>query len=713
MNSRFKSSVLAFTAILLTMIIFAPSAYSRGNSSIEGQWKGEINVHETKLEIIVNFHQAEGGNYTGKIDIPVQGNKDLPLDSIRLKKDKVYFIIADIPGNPRFDGSLSSGGDSISGDFYQSGQTFKFDLIRVDQAELERQAALLETNLSKIHNFCDSMYNVWNPPGFAVGIVYEGKLIFAEGFGYRNIADSLPVTPNTLYAIGSTTKAFTTAAMAMLADEGKLDWNKKVVDYLPDFRLKDDYATLHMTPVDLVTHRSGLPRHDLLWYNSPLTREQLFHRLQYLQPSAELREEFQYNNLMFMTAGLLVGHLSGETWEEFIQQRIFFPLEMTHSNLSVSETVLTDNYALPYRKKDDTLMEIPFRKIDAIGPAGSINSCVQDMGNWLMFNIDNGKFRKTQLVSEKEMEYIHSPQIIAAPNSKYPEISYEAYAMGWMVDYYRGHKHIWHNGGIDGFYTQVNTFPDDNLGIVAFVNQVDNKVIDVVDYYIADLFLGLEPIDWNTRFRGLGTAEEKKEAEEKAQAAEEEPVKGTEPSHPLKDYAGDYENEGYGTFKIWLKDKKLYASYNNLETPLEHWHYDIFRCTDDIWEDTKVNFRTNDKGDINQITVLLEPRVDPIAFTKKPDAYLYDPEFLAKLVGKYDLNGTTCTVDLRGENTLFVTVPGQPPYEMVPYKGTEFNLKILSGFSVEFEMDKNMETVYGLKFIQPNGIFEAKRIKSE
>jgi CubicO group peptidase (beta-lactamase class C family) len=711
MTRRFKQCIPSIAAIMFALILCAPTAYSRDCSGIEGQWKGNININETKLEIVVDFSQTEEGDYTGEIDIPLQGAKDLPLDSIRLAEPKVHFTMPDVPGNPMFEGNLSANADTISGDFFQGGQKFDFILIRLDEEEAARKEIALQENLAKIENFCDSMYSIWEPPGFAVGVVYDGKLVFAHGFGYRNIDDSLPATPTTLYAIGSTTKAFTTAAMAMLADEGLLDWDKKVVNYLPDFRLKDDYATMHMTPVDMVTHRSGLPRHDLLWYNSPLTREELFYRLRYLQPSAELRAEFQYNNLMFMTAGLLIEHLSGLTWEDFVQDRIFDPLEMVHSNLSVSESVLTDDYALPYRKEEDSLMEIPFRHLDAIGPAGSINSCIEDMANWLILNLDNGEFKGNRLVSEQEMEHIHSPQIVSAPDSQYPENSYPSYAMGWIVQYYRGHRHVWHNGGIDGFYTQVNTYPDDKLGIVAFVNQVDNRVIDVVSYYIADLFLGLESIDWNTRYRGPG-ADEEQQAEEEEQA-EEEPVKGTKPSHPLKDYAGEYENDGYGTFKIWLDDKKLYGSYNNLETPMEHWHYDVFRCTEYIWEGAKINFLTNNKGDIEQISIVMEPKVDPIVFTKKPDAYLYDPEFLALLVGKYDLDGTTCMVDLQGENTLFVTVPGQPPYEMEPYKGTEFNLKDLNGFSVEFDMDKNMSTVYGLKFIQPNGIFEAKRIKSE
>ncbi len=708
--NRFFMALLGLCFLLIPICL-----QGQEDVDITGRWEGAIDLKQMELEIFVDFELTDDGEYFGEMDIPQQAAEDLPVTNVRVDGRNVSSDLEDVPGNASFEGELSDNGDTLSGDFTQGGQTFQFYLIKEDPQKKAQRKALLQENIEKIKSFCDSMLAVWEPPGFAVGVVYDGEVVLLEGYGYRNLEDSLPVTPQTLYAIGSTTKAFTTAAMGMLADEGILDWDEKVINYLPGFRLKDNYATLHMTPIDLVTHISGMPRHDLLWYNSPFSREEIFSRMQYLEFSDELRATFQYNNLMFMTAGYLVGQLTESTWEEYVEENILIPLEMLNTNFSVTVSQQSDDYALPYKYEGDSVVLTDFRNLDNVGPAGSINSCMEDMVNWLMLHLNNGEFNGRRLISEIELERIHTPHVIAGAlsPSQYKENSFAAYSLGWLVQYYRGHKRVWHDGGIDGFYTHLNLYPDDGLGIITFVNLPGNRVIDVVSYYIADLFLGLEPVDWNTRLGGIDTGEEEEDREEDEKQEKEKPVEDTEPSHDLGDYAGQYEHPAYGDFIVEYEDKDLYGTFNNLRSKLEHWHYDVFRATEDVWQNTKINFLTNIKGDIDRISIPLEPAVDNIIFTKKPDAHLYDPEFLSMLAGKYQLENTTCTVELRGENTLFVTVPGQPPYEMEPYKGTEFNLKGLTGFSVEFDLDDDWEEVKGLRFIQPNGVFEAERIESQ
>ncbi|MFQ6032023.1 MAG: serine hydrolase domain-containing protein, partial [Candidatus Zixiibacteriota bacterium] len=212
----------------------------------------------------------------------------------------------------------------------------------------------------------------WKVPGLAISIVKEDKVIYTKGFGFRDVKKGLKVTPHTLFAIGSCTKAFTAVAMGFLVDEGKLDWDKPVREYLPSFKLKDPFASERMTPRDLVCHRSGLPRHDLVWYNSSTSREELTHRLQYLEPSKDFRTTYQYQNLMFMTAGYMVGKIAGKTWEEFVRERILEPLGMEESNFSVEDSKKAPDFALPYFKdKQERVIEIPFRNIDNVGPAGS------------------------------------------------------------------------------------------------------------------------------------------------------------------------------------------------------------------------------------------------------------------------------------------------------------------------------------------------------
>ena len=207
----------------------------------------------------------------------------------------------------------------------------------------------------------------------------------------RNVEENLPVTPNTIFAIGSSSKAFTATSAAIAVEDGKLEWDKPVREYLPTFKMKDDFASERMTLRDLLCHRSGLPRHDLSWYNTPATREQIIDRVRYLEPTSDFRTNFQYQNLMYMTAGYLAGLVDGTTWEELVRERIFKPLGMTHSQFSVEDSQKSDNYALPYNEKDDKVKKIEFRNIDTVGPAGSINSNVVDMIEWVRLQLKKGK----------------------------------------------------------------------------------------------------------------------------------------------------------------------------------------------------------------------------------------------------------------------------------------------------------------------------------
>ena len=295
------------------------------------------------------------------------------------------------------------------------------------------------SNLAGLDGVVEQTMKDWNVPGVALAIVKDGTVVYAKGYGYRDVNRGLRVTPDTLFAIGSCSKAFTAAALGMLVDEKKLEWDKPLRDYLPDLRLYDEYATAHIRPRDLVTHQSGLPRHDLVWYGSPLSRRELFERLRYLEPSAPLHAKYQYNNLMFMTAGMLVERLSGMSWEDFVRRRILDPLDMKTATLSVTAAQKADDYSLPYAEENGAIKEIPFRHIDAIGPAGSINASVNEMANWLFLQLNKGRRGEQQLISEKSLLETQTPQIVSGGDLKYDETFYSSYAMGWAVNVYRGH----------------------------------------------------------------------------------------------------------------------------------------------------------------------------------------------------------------------------------------------------------------------------------
>ena len=564
--------------------------------------------------------------------------------------------------------------------------------------------------LKGFDRFITNTKQEWKVPGLAVAIIKDGTLIFSRGFGYRDVKKDLEVTPHTLFAIGSCTKAFTAVTMGILVDEGKLSWDEPVREYLPTFKLKDSYATEKMTPRDLVCHRSGLPRHDMMWYNSSASRRELFDRLQYLEPNKDLRTVFQYQNLMFMTAGYLVGNIAGASWERFVQNRIFIPLGMTSSNFSVNNSQKSKNFALPYLEKDNKVIEIPFRNIDTVGPAGSINSSVMDMANWLLLNLNKGKIGDQQVISEANLTEIHSPQMLSSKSYEYDEIFYSMYGMGWSITNYRGHLLRHHGGGIDGFTALVSLMPKDNMGIVILTNLSGTPLPQIIAYNAYDRLLGLGQTPWNKRIR-----EKVDKAKEEANKAKKEKDKdrklNTKPSHSLEDYAGDYEHPGYGVVSIKKEGEQLKGIFNSIPLTMKHYHYDIFDFHNELLDTPmKVSFFTDARGNIGSLSVQLEPAVKDIIFTRMPEKAMMERSFLQKFVGEYELSGIITTVSLKGEKTLVLTVPGQQEYTLVPYKGTTFNLKGFFGYSIEFIMDES-GNVTEAKITQPNGVFTAKKKK--
>jgi len=565
-----------------------------------------------------------------------------------------------------------------------------------------------KVDLKGFDTFVTKTMEEWKVPGLGISIVKDGKVIFSKGFGFRDVKKGLKVTPETLFAIGSCSKAFTAVTMGILVDEGKLDWDKPVREYLPSFKLKDPFATEGMTPRDLVCHRSGLPRHDLMWYNSSATRKELFDRLQYLEPNRDFRMTFQYQNLMFMTAGYMVGKVAGTTWEKFVQNHIFGPLGMNDSNFSVEDSKKAPDFALPYTEKEDKVIEIPFRNIDTVGPAGSINSNVIDMAGWLLLNLNKGKFGEKQIISEESLREIHSPQMISSKSYIYDESFYSTYGMGWGITAYRGHLMVSHGGGIDGFTASVNFMPRDNIGMVIFTNMGGTPLPGIVAYNAYDRLLGLDQIPWNKRIKDQRD-KAKKEAEKAKKEKDKDRKLNTKPSHPLEDYAGDYEHPGYGVVSIKKEGDRLKGVFNSISFDVEHYHYDIFEMSNEFFDMTeKVSFFTDNKGNISSLSVQLEDMVEAIVFNMMPEKTMKEGSFLEKFVGEYVLGDMTVTVTLRGKNNLILTVPGQPQYELVPYKGTEFNLKNLTGYSVEFIVDKAGK-VTEAKVTQPNGVFTAKK----
>lgn len=471
--------------------------------------------------------------------------------------------------------------------------------------------------------FAQSVMAEWKVPGLAIAVVKEGAVVYARGFGYRDVAQKLPVTPHTIFGIGSCSKAFTAVTMGILVDEGKLEWDKPVREYLPAFRLSDEIASDRVTPRDLMTHRTGLPRHDNVWIRSPLTRREMFDALRTLDFSRDLRQSYQYNNLMVMTAGYLVGTIAGSSWEDFCRARIMGPLGMTETDFSTDDSQKAADFAKSYTLVKDQVEYFPFYNADALGPAGSINSTVLDMAKWVLLHLNKGKYGEKlekQVISERRLTQILAPQMVVPDDLKYPELYYPTYGIGWRMNAYRGRSLISHGGAIMGFSASVAFLPVEKIGIIVLNNLEDAPVNNTLTYNVIDRLLGLEPVDWAQRVRD-DEARSKAESEKRAKERDADRQPGTKPSHDPAAYAGIYEHPAYGRIVVACGDAGLTADYHQRAWVFEHYHYDVFKMKND-WMDAsyKVTFVTDAKGAIASLNVPFEPTVKDIVFVRKPAA---------------------------------------------------------------------------------------------
>lgn len=538
--------------------------------------------------------------------------------------------------------------------------------------------------------------NDWKVPGLAVAVVKDGEMIFTHGYGKRNLTSGDAATPQTIFALGSGTKAFTAASVAMLVDEGKLNWDTPVHHYVPTFKLYDSFASEHITVRDLLLHNSGLPRHDLSWYRSDYTRQDMIERLRYLEPSKDFRSTWQYQNLMYATAGYLVECVSGIRWEEFVKERIFKPLGMHHSYPDdTSARAESSNYSQPYHARNDEIKEIPFYSHwQAMAPAGSIHTCAEDMSKWLLFHLNNGKVGEQQLISTAQMTQLHSPQMAGVEReltnltpTSHPEFFYSSYAMGWIVTALRGNILLHHGGSIDGFHSLTAFLPGKNAGVVVLTNTGTNMLETVIVYHILDLLLGVEPADWHERhlkiYQGLVDTMKKASAE-----AQTERVPNTRPSHDLAAYAGTFEHGGYGKVRIDLDGEQLTLHYNNMKLPMEHLHYDVFLISfPRTIASFKVTFTTNSRGDIESLAIPFQANVSDIVFKRVVSQALSERSYLEQFVGDYiiEMGENTLVVStvLQGE-ALILNAPNQAGVELEPYKKNEFRAKIAPSQIISF-----------------------------
>ncbi|MFJ8413939.1 serine hydrolase [Bacillus paramycoides] len=438
--------------------------------------------------------------------------------------------------------------------------------------------------LSTLQHTIEKMMKDLHVPGTAVAVIKDGEVIISEGFGYRNIEKKEAVTPQTRFAIGSATKAFGTLSLSLLAQQKKFNWDTPVQSYVPNFSLSDILANSQATGRDLASHRTGVSRHDALWYSSSLSRKDIVEKIKHLSLDAPFRTAFLYNNLMYATISYIVENITNQTWEQYVTEHILEPLNMRHTNFSVTDSQNTDDYALPYAEDNGEMKEIPFRNIDTVGAAGCINSTIEDMAKWVLLHLNKGKTENHDLISTELLQEMYTPHtpIPDQPMLSTSESPLNSYGLGWFISSYRGYKLIHHGGNIDGFSALASFIPNENIGIVVLTNSGQTLLPTYITKHIYDELLGLEFIDWHNR--SVEDSEKMKEMMKEATESLPEATKGTSPSHSLDAYTGTFEHPAYGRLKIFKQDDSLHVQFMDMEFQLKHHHYDIFSASISLFQ---------------------------------------------------------------------------------------------------------------------------------
>jgi CubicO group peptidase (beta-lactamase class C family) len=469
--------------------------------------------------------------------------------------------------------------------------------------------------------YVNASLKAWKVPGASVALVRNDSVIYVKGYGVREVGKPAPVDEHTIFAIGSSSKAFTSAAVAMLVDSGKVNLDATATTYLPGFQLYDTYATREITVRDLLSHRSGLARGELIWYGSGYDRDEILRRVRYLPPSWSFRSQFGYQNIMFLAAGQVVAKVTGESWDDFIKQRIFQPLGMTSSSTSISALKGVADLAAPHADVNDTVRAIPYRNIDNIAPAGAVNSNAVDMAQWLKLQVGDGKFGGKQLISKRMVDEMHSPQTVIRLdptwNAMNPSAHMMAYGLGWFLSDYEGKYLVQHGGNIDGMTALVAMLPEEKFGIVILSNMNGSQMPTALMLRAIDMQLKRPARDWSAQMRAR--ADSMLARARAAQARTAQRVPNTKPSLALSEYVGSYADSAYGTVNVTEQNGGLYFAFGpTWKGPLEHWHYDTFHLKLDtpVLPAAPVTFHLNAAGKVEDMVVDL---AGSVTFKRVPD----------------------------------------------------------------------------------------------
>jgi CubicO group peptidase (beta-lactamase class C family) len=560
----------------------------------------------------------------------------------------------------------------------------------------------------------------WHCPGVALCVIKGDDILHRGAYGFSNVENELAMTEETRFAMASVTKSFTAMSAALLVDQGKLEWDKPVREYMPEFILDDAYVTEHITVRDMLSHRTGLPRHDLAAWRLDLPRADFIKRMRHLKFSATFRERFQYNNLMYYACAYLVEKITGQRWEDFMQEHVFSPLGMVASNFLPEPPQKGQVNANGYRVDRDNqggakgLIHMPFRAHTELSPgsAGALFSTLADLTQWLKVHVNQGRLADLQFVSPDNLKQMHLPQTVVPGGGASEALlgnTIFAYGMGWFIEPYRGMTLIHHGGNVEGHSLVIGFVPQESVGVIALTNIAGSPLPDVLLYEGIDRALDLPDREWNTKFHAMVDPLIVAHAKGK-QTASEERLEKAPPTHLLELYAGSYAAEGYPDFAVRRKDEALQASLvGSLDwSELRHYHFNQFEWhLADFDEWVRIQFLISDQGDLDSISIPIEPEVENVTFTRK------EPELaealVNALVGEYvtPIAGVAFTMTAH-EGKIYAAQTGTPPTEIKCYKATDD----VVGFRmdrVRLDFVREGDRITGIVIKTPSMTLEAER----
>ena len=447
-------------------------------------------------------------------------------------------------------------------------------------------------DLQKLDAYFEKAAKEWGIPGMSIGIVKDGEIVFSKGYGVLEVGKPEKPDGNTLYAIASNSKAFTSAIIAMLVQEGKLNWDDKVQKYLPWFELYDSFVSRETTVKDLLCHRVGLGTFsgDVIWYKADLTSEEIIRRLKYLPNQFNFRDGFGYSNVMYITAGEIIKTVTGKTWGQNVQERILDPLKMGRTIFSLEKLSKKGNFATPHAFEEEINIPIPYVNWEEIGALGGIISSVNDMGKWMIFNMNNGIIGKDTLLTPDSRNVIwkmHNTYNVDLTKPNDFDTHFKGYGLGWGLEDFHGRMRVSHGGGYDGMISSVNMIPEEKLGIVVLTNGMKAPAM-AVTYYVLDAFMGFEEKDWSAEM--LAKQEKRKTEDQRIIERIEKRVPETKPSLAIEKYTGTYFAPIYGNIEVKQENGNLRLYFEHtpdLSATLEHWHYDVWKIN---WDKTQAWF---------------------------------------------------------------------------------------------------------------------------